>query len=94
MKIEKKILNQITALSALHLKEEDTSSLLEYLKETLSHFKNIEDIDTTNVSPLVSPFRITLKLRTDEVVDFPKKQELLNQAPQTQGSLVKVPPVV
>ncbi len=94
MKIENKLLDNIALLAALHLSEAEKEQLLDYLKKTLSYFQNIKKIDTKNVPPLISPFNPTLKLREDKVIDSPEKQDLLDQAPERQGNLFKVPPVI
>ncbi|MGI9549044.1 MAG: Asp-tRNA(Asn)/Glu-tRNA(Gln) amidotransferase subunit GatC [Bdellovibrionales bacterium] len=94
MKIEKNLLDNISLLAALKLDEQEKDAFLKYLKETLSYFEKIKDIKTDQVPPLTTPFDVKLRLREDEVVDFDAKTKLLEQVPEKQGNLVKVPPVV
>ena len=94
MKIENKLLDNIASLAAISLNEKEKEHLLDYLKKTLSYFEKIKTIDTKNVPPLISPLNSTLRLREDKVIDFAEKQALLDQAPEKQGNLFKVPPVV
>ena len=65
-----------------------------YLKETLSHFERIKNIETKNVEPLISPLNPPPRMRADEPSDFPDKESLLDQAPRKQGALAKTPPAV
>lgn len=94
MEIDKKLLDKLARLSALHLEDKHKADMLEYLKETLSHFKEIKDIPTENIKPLVSPFSPTLCLRKDEVIQPENQEEFLQQAPERQSNFFKVPPVV
>ena len=94
MEINNKLLEKLSKLSALSLKAEEKDQMKVYLKETLSHFEKIKTIDTKEVEPLISPLEPPLRMRKDEVKDFPDKEKLLDQAPQKQGLLVKVPPTV
>lgn len=94
MEINDQLLKKLSRLSALSLKPEEKDQMKNYLKETLSHFKKIKEIDTKGVEPLISPLEPPLSLRKDEVKDFPEKENLLDQAPKKQGLLVKVPPTV
>jgi len=94
MKINDKLLEKLSQLSALHLNDQEKSEIKEYLRETLSHFEKIKAIDTKNVEPLASPLEPPLITRPDQAMECPDKNNLLQQAPQKLGSLVKVPPTV
>ena len=94
MEINDQLIAKLAQLSALSLPSEEKDQMKGYLKETLSHFKKIKDIDTKGVKPLISPLEPPLNMRKDEVKDFPDKERLLDQAPQKQGLLVKAPPTV
>ena len=94
MKINDKLLEKLSQLSSLCLSTEEKAQIKEYLKETLSHFEKIKKIDTQNIEPLVSPLKPLLTIREDKVKDFSGKEKILEQAPQRQGALVKVPPIV
>lgn len=94
MEINKKLLKKLEALSALSLSDKEKKEMEQYLKKTLSHFEKIKAIDTKDTPALVSPFEPPLVTRKDEPKDFEDKEELLKEAPQKQGALVKVPPTV
>ena len=89
-KIKTEELERLFELSGLKIsnKEAVTSDL----QDILSHFQKIQEIDTKGISPLVSPLERNLFLRKDSPpVDFSEKEEALEQAPQREGKLIKVP---
>ena len=94
MEIDNKLLEKLSKLSALYFGKQEQSEIKQYLKQTLSHFEKIKQIDTKNITPLVSPLKPHLITREDNPEDFPDKEEILSQAPEKQGSLVKVPPTL
>jgi len=94
MEINDKLLKKLFDLSALYLDDKEKTEIQNYLRETLSHFEKIKEIDTKNIKPLVSPLRLPLRLREDEVQDFLNKESLLDQAPKRQGNLIKTPSTV
>ena len=92
MEINNKTLEKISLLSALKIDSpEELRELKNYLTKTLSYFEKIREIDTQNIPPLINPLQAPLRLRKDQNIDFTNKEKLLNQAPQKQGSLIKVP---
>lgn len=94
MKIDDLILKKLYKLAALLYKPQQKTQITNYLKETLTHFHKIKNVDVTNVEPLFSPLQSSLNTREDLVQNFPDKGSLLDQAPQKQGALVKVPPAI
>lgn len=94
MEINDTLLKKLFRLSALKFKEEEKIEIQSYLKKTLSHFEKIKTINTTNTEALINPLKPPLRLRPDQVIDWPDKDQLLKQAPKKQGALVKVPPTV
>ena len=95
MEINHKVLEKLALLSALKINtSKETQELKDYLTKTLSHFEQIKNIDTKQVPPLINPLNPSLKLRADQAENFPNKNQLLEQAPQKQGNLIKVPATV
>ena len=92
MEINHKLLEKISRLSALKIdSSEESQELKDYLTKTLSYFEQIREIDTKKTPALINPLQAPLRLRKDQVITFTKKEKLLEQAPQKQGHLVKVP---
>ena len=92
MKINEELLEKLSRLSALKIESsKEKQELKEYLTKTLSHFEQIKYINTQKIIPLNNPLSTSLRFRSDQAEDFPKKENLLEQAPQKQGNLIKVP---
>ena len=91
MKLTEETLEKLGKLSALKIKESEKEELKLFLTKVLSYFETIQSIDTKETPALLSPLSPPLKERDDQVVDFPEKKQLLDQAPQKQGALVKTP---
>ena len=91
MKITDETLKKLGELSALKIKETEKEGLKLFLTKVLSYFETIQSIDTKETPTLLSPFSPPLREREDQVVDFPQKDKLLDQATQKQGALVKTP---
>ncbi len=94
MEINDKLLDKLSQLSALCLNESEKAEIKEYLKDTLSHFEKIKEIDTQNVKPLTSPLDPPFIARKDQKADSYEPAELIRQAPQKLGLLIKTPPMV
>lgn len=94
MKINDKLLDKMSQLSALYLKEEEKAEIKVYLKKNLSYFEKIREIDTQGIPPLVSPLSPPLVLREDKEVPFSRRKDILDSAPKKEGNLVKAPPTV
>ena len=94
MEINDQVLKKISELSALKIKQEEKEKLKLFLTKTLSYFEKIKSVETKGLPVLVSPLHPPLSLRSDEVLDFPDKERLLDQAPKKQGALVKTPSII
>ena len=92
MEINHELLEKLARLSALKIESEiERKELKEYLTKTLSYFEQIKIIDTKKTPSLSNPLTAPLRLRKDQAKDFPNKEKMLEQAPQKQGNLIKVP---
>ena len=91
MKITDETLEKLGKLSALKIEESEKKQLKLFLTKALSYFEKIQNIDTKNKPALLSPLSPPLNLREDQILDFPEKHTLLDQAPKKQGALVKTP---
>ena len=94
MKLDKKLLKKLCRLVALRLNFKEKEALETHLQNVLSHFEQINSINTEGVNPLFSPLDQVMKLREDGAQDFSEKKNLLDGVPEKQGHLVKVPPTV
>ena len=92
MKINNELLEKLSRLSALKINSlQEKRELNDYLTKTLSYFEQIKNIDTVKTTPLINPLQASLRFRSDQATAFPDKEKLLEQSPQKQGNLIKVP---
>lgn len=98
--IKKELLKKLFQLSGLKTPEKETelAAVATDLQEILSHFQKIKEIDTEGIKPLVNPLEQkekNLYMREDKSESFGLTEEdLLNQAPNKEGKLIKAPRVV
>ena len=88
------LLERLCRLSALSLSKEERERVRVDLKNTLSHFEKIRDIDTKEVLPLINPLNPPLRLREDQPEKTLDREKVLQEAPLREEYLFKVPPVL
>lgn len=92
--IDKKDVKKTAQLARLKLSEVELNQYELQLREALGHFQAIQDVPTDQVEPMYSPIREAVELREDSVEEFEGRDEALANAPEMQGRLFRVPPVV
>ncbi len=92
--IDKETIQNIAKLARLKVNSEEAAELGEQLTKVLAHFKQISQIDTVGVEPLVTPSDIDFYTRPDVANNPNTTEEILKNAPEKGGNLFKVPPVV
>lgn len=92
--IDKKDVKKTAGLARLSLGEKELEQYESQLQAALQHFEAIQDVSTENVEPMYSPSLEPVELRKDEVEPFDSKDDALKNAPELQGNLFRVPPVV
>ncbi len=92
--IDQKTIEQIAKLARLRVTDDEAKGYAEQLSKVLTHFQQIEKIDTRNIEPMVTPIEVGFVARKDEVVKEFTSEEILANAPDRAGQLFKVPPVV
>lgn len=86
---------KVANLARIELGTEEERGLLVDLEKIIGFFDQISEVDTKGVEPLITPSKIDFFSAEDEVVPEPSAPEsFLNQAPDRQGNLYKVPSVL
>lgn len=91
--LSKETVEKVAQLARLSLSNEELSSIQNQLSAVLENFEQIAQVDTTSVSPLVTPTDVKQKLRVDVAQTY-SSEKILESAPEKSGNLFKVPPVV
>lgn len=93
-KFDKQTIQKISHLARLYLTEAQANEFSEQLSKIILHFDEISSINTEGVEPLITPSEIEYTLREDGVKQNFHAEEMVANAPDKQGNLFKVPPVV
>jgi aspartyl-tRNA(Asn)/glutamyl-tRNA(Gln) amidotransferase subunit C len=92
--IDSQTIRHIAQLARLRISEAEAQEYGEQLTKVLTHFQQIEKINTKGVEPLVTPAEIGFFMREDVAQKQSDTAELMANAPDKAGHLFKVPPVV
>ncbi|MHA1149924.1 MAG: Asp-tRNA(Asn)/Glu-tRNA(Gln) amidotransferase subunit GatC [Promethearchaeota archaeon] len=91
----KEDIDYISKLALLDLSDEEKEKLSQQLSNILSHFKKLNDLDTTNIDPMTHPIE-TLKnvFRKDEIKPSLSNEEALKNAQHRQDGYFKAPRIL
>ena len=92
--IDKDDVKKTAHLARLQLGDVELKQYEGQLQRALNHFEAIQNVPTENVEPMYSPSLEPGDLRRDAVQEFEGKEEAMANAPELQGNLFRVPPVV
>jgi len=82
-------------LAHLELSLAEKEKFSQQLSQILNYFKQLEEVNTESVEPLLNPSDMIFVARDDVVKARVEDPEgILGLAPERQGNLYKVPPVV
>ena len=94
MKITNEMVDYIAHLARIELSDDDKKLFLVQLEAILEHMDKLNELDTTNVVPMVHTLDIKNVLRPDEVrASLPTDAALRNAPDRTEDSY-KVPAVL
>ncbi len=93
-KFNKDVIQKIANLARLRLSPEEANEFSEQLSKIIIHFDEISNIDTQGIEPLITPSEIEYSTREDVAKQDYKAEDMVANAPEKQGNLFKVPPVV
>lgn len=85
---------KVSELAYLELSPEEEILMQKKLEQVLNHFQSLVQVATDQVEPLVTPVEMVFHYREDEVKSTLSQEEALLNAPDKQGFLFKVPPVI
>lgn len=94
MKIRKEEVLHIARLSRLSFTEGELEEMGEHLDNILERFKQLDAVDTSTVSPTAHVLPFVNVLREDKAETPMDRDELLANAPDSDGSAYIVPKVL
>ena len=94
MSISTDEVEKVAGLARLNLEPEKVEQLAAQFNDILGYMQKLNELDTSGVEPLYSPVTHETVYRDDEVRMEYSREELLGNAPETDGSYFIVPRIV
>ncbi len=92
--IDNKIMDNLEILSKLSLSSSEREKTMEELGKILSYIDKLNELDTSNVEPLIHVIQQENIFREDEVVNGDGADEALANAPKKKDNQFVVPKTV
>lgn len=90
MKLDLATVEHIAMLARLGLSAEEKESMSEQLSSILSHIEVLQEVDTDDIPPTAQVIELQNILRDDEVGPSLTVDEVLQNAPRTEGDYIRV----
>lgn len=94
MSLDKHDVEKIAHLARLQIAEQETQSYADDLTRILDLVDQMQNIDTTGVTPLSHPLDAVQRLRADQVTETDQRELLQKNAPAAEQGLFLVPKVI
>ena len=85
---------KVAQLARLELNESEIQQHAEQLENILDYIKQLEKIDTENISCTTRAIEVANVLRKDKKKDYENTEELLDLAPSRENQFFKVPKII
>ncbi len=94
MAIDNKMVKQVAFLARLKIEETESEKTKEEFNKILNWIEQLNEVDTSDVHPLVSVNDGRVPMRDDKVTDGNLKEAVLKNAPMQEFGYFAVPKVV
>lgn len=94
MKIDRTVVDKLAYLAKLEFDEKGKEEIINDLNRILSQIEKLNEVDTTNVEPLIYMTDEVNVLREDEVKQDITQKDALKNAPKKDSDYFKVPKVI
>ena len=94
MEVDRKILEHVAEIARLKLTEKEIEKFLPQLRELLSFFSQIKEIDTDKIKPSFQPVEIRDIMREDKEKECLSQEEALALAEHKKDGYFKGPRAV
>ena len=92
--MDKSEIDKIATLARLRVSPAEADEVASRIGEILALIDRMQSVDTAGVEPLAHPLDAVQRLRTDEVTETDRRDELLALAPSSRDGLFLVPKVI
>ena len=94
MEISKEEILHIAKLSSLKIKEEEIEEYRKNLQDILNFANTINSLDTSKIEATNGTSSNVNVFREDEVVEFKDTELLMQNAPEKENNMFKIPKVI
>jgi aspartyl-tRNA(Asn)/glutamyl-tRNA(Gln) amidotransferase subunit C len=94
MKINETLVEKLADLSRLSFSEAERKKIEADLQQMIGFVEKLNEVDTTDVAPLLHMSDVVNVLRADEVKNSITTQEALKNVPIKDHQFIKVPKVI
>jgi len=94
MSLDKTHVEKIAYLARLAIDENDIPDYAQDLNNIFNLVAQLNDADTSNISPMAHPFDAKQRLRADVVSETNQREKFQAIAPKTDGGIYLVPQVI
>lgn len=94
MEISKEEILHIAKLASLKIKDEEIEEYRKNLQDILNFAKTIDNVKTDNLEETNGASTNVNFLREDEVKEFEDKESLMQNAPDKENNMFKIPKVL
>ncbi len=94
MSVDRDTVKRVAHLARIKVSEEEAEALRGELNAILGFVAQLDEVDIAGVEPMTSVIPMPMKKREDRVTDGGKADDIVANAPLTEGSYFLVPKVV
>lgn len=87
-------IKKIAWLARLEMAEEDTPGFSRDLSNILNLVEQMDQIDTSSVTPMAHPLELSARLRPDKVTETNQREQFQSHAPAVERGHYLVPKVI
>jgi aspartyl-tRNA(Asn)/glutamyl-tRNA(Gln) amidotransferase subunit C len=94
MSVDAQTVRRIAHLARIAVADDEAEHLKGELNAILAWVEQLQAVDVAGVEPMTSVTPMTMRMRTDEVTDGGKPEDIVKNAPQSDDHFFLVPKVV
>jgi aspartyl-tRNA(Asn)/glutamyl-tRNA(Gln) amidotransferase subunit C len=92
--LDPEIVEHVSALARLALSDDERRRMREDLSQILENFEALSELDTGAIPPTAQVIPLENTMREDAVRPCLPKEDVLTNAPRTDGDFIRVPAVL
>lgn len=92
--IDREEVRKVANLARLELTPEEEEQFTDQLNGILDYFEQLSELDTSKVQPTTRALDVSNVMRSDDLQPFPKRESILEEAPDRDGEFFKVPKIM